>query len=114
MNTVLFVYGTLKKGHGRNVILDGQKFLGNATTAPNYALFDLGAFPAMVEDAENGVAVEGELWEIDPECLAYLKMVEGSPHFYDLKSIELDSGEMVHSFLFQQSVENHNKAGTCW
>jgi gamma-glutamylaminecyclotransferase len=115
VNVILFVYGTLKKGHGRNVILAGQKFLREAKTTPNYALYDLGAFPAMVKDSKNGVSVEGELWEIDPDFVSYLDMVEGSPHFYKLEKIELNSGEIVHSYLFQQPlIMGHNRIGTCW
>ena len=45
----LFVYGTLKQGQGRSVLLDGQTFLGEAQTEPHYRLFSCGPFPCLVE-----------------------------------------------------------------
>jgi gamma-glutamylaminecyclotransferase len=114
MGSVIFFYGTLKRGFGRNVILEDQKFLRDAKTAPKYMLYDLGAFPAMVKDDDMGVSVEGELWEVDEECLSYLCKIEGSPSFYKLESVTLDNNEIVQSFLFQRPVNEYNRMGACW
>src|SRR5207249_6980142 len=63
--TTLFVYGTLKRGGRGNRWLAGQRFLGEAVTEPTYRLYDLGTYPGLVRDEANGLAVKGELWEVD-------------------------------------------------
>ena len=80
--TNFFIYGTLKRGHGRSALLDGQHFLGEKKTAPRYRLFTTGSFPALVDAGRAnvmlpGMSIEGELWQIDDECLAVLDRVEG-------------------------------------
>src|SRR5690606_24698129 len=49
-----------------------------AVTRPCYRLYDLGAHPALVADA-NGVAVRGELWALDGATLRELGEYEGAP-----------------------------------
>lgn len=73
---VVFVYGTLKRGDCRHQFLAGSKFLGLATTAAGYRLFDLGEYPAMVEDPAGG-QIEGELYEVTEATLQMLDEIEG-------------------------------------
>lgn len=72
----IFVYGTLKRTQAAGELLSGQQFLRNVLTAPHYRLVDCGGYPGLIESAE-GVAVEGELWEIDADCRALLDDYEG-------------------------------------
>lgn len=80
--TVLFVYGTLKRGERANRLLAGQTYLGPATTAPRYRLVDLGDHPGMIPDAAAGLSVTGELWEVSECCLDELDDYEGCPVDY--------------------------------
>ena len=73
----LFIYGTLKRGQSRAGALNRQRFLGNAQTAPKYRMFDCGEYPGLVE-AEDGVSIAGELWEVDQACLDVLDELEGT------------------------------------
>jgi len=75
--TRLFLYGTLKRGGVSHHLLAGQRFVGPARTQPAYRLHQLEGFPGMVAAAAGGRAVEGEVWEVDPECLARLDRWEG-------------------------------------
>jgi len=68
----IFVYGTLKRGGSNHRLLDGQRFLAVARTLPIYKLYALNDFPGMVAEAKNGRSIEGEIWQIDPACLARL------------------------------------------
>lgn len=78
MAHVLFIYGTLKRGHCRADALAGQTFLGEVTTvAEAYVLLDCGAYPGLVEAKHNAAPVEGELWRVDDDCLARLDAIEG-------------------------------------
>lgn len=75
--TTLFVYGTLKRGGGNHAFLAGQRFLGEARTAPGYTLYSLGDFPGMVRAPGDTAGVTGELWVVDDACLAELDELEG-------------------------------------
>lgn len=73
---LVFVYGTLKRGGSNHRFLAGQRFVGAARTRPRFRLVLLDGYPGMIESAP-GLAVEGELWEVDAACLAELDRLEG-------------------------------------
>src|SRR5262249_23573477 len=73
----VFVYGSLKRGGENHRHLRYQSFVCEARTAPRYRLYMLDGYPGMVEDAERGVAVRGEIWEVDADCLRRLDLLEG-------------------------------------
>jgi gamma-glutamylcyclotransferase (GGCT)/AIG2-like uncharacterized protein YtfP len=108
MNTTFcfFVYGTLQRGGSRHGVLSGQRFLGVARTRPFYALFDLGAYPALVHCAENGRAIHGELYETDASLIKRLDRIEGAPDLYRLEPILLEAqpGE-VFAYFYRQNTE---------
>jgi gamma-glutamylaminecyclotransferase len=77
--TVLFVYGTLKRGLGNHRLIADQEFLGEALTESCYRVIDLGQHPGLVVDEGNGLAVRGELWSIGECCLHELDEFEEVP-----------------------------------
>ncbi|MES2693078.1 MAG: gamma-glutamylcyclotransferase family protein [Verrucomicrobiota bacterium] len=77
MNTLLFIYGTLKRGCSNHHHMAGQKFVGPARTVPGYHLCDLGGYPAIVEKAGHPDGIVGEVWSIDAEGLERLDQFEG-------------------------------------
>jgi gamma-glutamylaminecyclotransferase len=116
--TRLFVYGTFKTGHSRSryLVSGGAHFLQQARTAASYALFrPLRAdYPCMVEDAEDGVAVEGEVWEVSAECLKTLDAVEGVPDLFQRRLITLDDGEQVEAYLMPVKPHDATRLGPRW
>ena len=61
-SVLLFVYGTLKRGHCRARMLDGQRFIGGVQTKPIYRLVNCGKYPGLIRaDTADGRAIEGEL-----------------------------------------------------
>jgi gamma-glutamylaminecyclotransferase len=75
----LFVYGTLKKGfpnHGN--YLGSAKQLGKYQTIEKYPLVVCGAryVPCMIYSPGDGHHVEGELYEVDDECLNRIDALE--------------------------------------
>ncbi len=80
MKKLLFVYGTLKKGHVRQKHLMDQRYLGVAVLEPAFKMVVLGGFPALVpiKDEEVGSCVRGELYEVDEACLQEVDKVEGT------------------------------------
>ncbi|WP_439631846.1 gamma-glutamylcyclotransferase family protein [Gemmata sp.] len=76
------MYGTLKRGLRNHHLMAGQRFVADVVTEPRYRVIDLGPYPGMVTDAESGLAVRGELWAVDAECLAALDAFEGVPDLF--------------------------------
>lgn len=111
----IFVYGTLKRGCCRADVLRDQRFVGQARTAARYRLYETGTYPAMVED-EAGLAVEGEIWEVDERCLALLDRIEGVPALYQRKPVAIDDppGIEADSYVYQESVAGLADCGCCW
>jgi gamma-glutamylcyclotransferase (GGCT)/AIG2-like uncharacterized protein YtfP len=77
MSTLLFVYGTLKRGGKNHAHLASEKFLAPAQALPGYRLYDVGGFPGLVPDATAPFSIAGELWEVSDAALARLDAFEG-------------------------------------
>lgn len=91
MGMKVFVYGTLKKGHGNHRYLRGDEhrlgavMVGEAVTSPNYTMLALGGFPGVV--VEGQTPIHGEVYELpdgeDGRAMLYrLDKLEGHPSFY--------------------------------
>lgn len=77
MNTLLFVYGTLKRGCCNHAMMTGAGFVAAARTVPGYRLHDLGGFPALVATSGDTEGVIGEIWSVNAATLARLDAFEG-------------------------------------
>ncbi|MBZ0120715.1 MAG: gamma-glutamylcyclotransferase [Sandaracinaceae bacterium] len=99
MTTRVFVYGSLRRGERANGFLADAMFVGLARTVPGFTLYDLGAFPAMVQTGEGSVL--GELYDVDDATLARLDRYEGHPHFYLRQPITLEHGGRAEAYLLQ-------------
>jgi gamma-glutamylcyclotransferase (GGCT)/AIG2-like uncharacterized protein YtfP len=77
MSTLLFVYGTLKRGCNNHPHLAGQKFVGAARTPPGYRLYDLGGYPGIAVQPDDHNGVVGEVWSVDDAALERLDHFEG-------------------------------------
>jgi gamma-glutamylaminecyclotransferase len=113
----LFVYGTLKRGQPRHPFLAAQTFVATAATRPLYRMFNVCGYPALVRHHE-GRAIEGELWEVDEECLRILDHVEGCDlGLYARESVELVAPYEALSavtYLYQRPVDGLADCGTQW
>jgi gamma-glutamylaminecyclotransferase len=115
MTSLLFVYGTLKRGQRSHHLLLGQEFLGEARTVPVYRLYDAGLFPVLVDDRANGVAVQGEVWRVDEVVLKRLDEWEGVPELYSRRPVvlEKDAGP-VCAYFFNGDVAAYADCGRRW
>lgn len=94
----VFVYGTLMKGHQNNFFLQNDVFLGYGETKPEYTLYDLGHFPAMIEGGDT--SVKGEIYEVDPRTVEWLDKLEGvADGLYEKKEITLIDGGKVLTYI---------------
>ena len=140
MMHLIFVYGTLKSGQIRNNVLRDQRYIGIATTEPQYAMFQISGFPALV-DSVKAVAdgqpapnrrVWGELYEVDEDCIAELDKIEGvSRNLFERREVKLDetwpsylptNGDVFANFfrktaeayIYKQSVAGAKECGSFW
>lgn len=107
---LVFVYGTLKRGHRNHRRLDGAAFVSGAATVMPYVLM-AGRIPVMFEDDGTGVPVTGELYAMDDGMLAMLDHFEGHPAWYCRERIavrDLRTGQVCQAFayLFQGPVSD--------
>ena len=97
----VFVYGTLKKGHGNNYLLAEAKYIGRGKTKKRFRLFDVG-FPYAVP-SEDGARVIGEVYKVEsPEIMQALDWLEGFPTHYkrQIIPVELENGKIVKAWIY--------------
>lgn len=116
--TRIFVYGTLKRGGSNHGWLCGQRFIAEARTQPQFRLFDLGGYPGLVADAQHGLAVEGEVWEVDAAALARLDELEDlDGGEYARQPLPLQApfaAEVIEGYVYLWSVAGRPDLGACW
>ncbi len=113
--TLVFVYGTLKRGHRNHDLLVGQEFLHEARTVPRYRLYDCGSYPCLVEDPERGVAVHGEIWRVDEESLAALDELEEVPDVFVRQEVALEASPApVVAYFYRGDVTGFIDCGGRW
>lgn len=112
--TILFVYGTLKRGEKNSRLLADQEFVGEATTAPRYRVFDLGPWPGLVRDDANGLAVRGELFAVSECCLTELDEFEEDAGAFVRERIEVDGHEGVWAYYLSATPPEGTKSGDRW
>lgn len=99
----VFVYGTLKRGHGNNVLLRDAVFLGEAWTVPSYIMIGAG-FPVLLEtNSGHARTVRGELYEFESEgILADLDSLEGEGRMYNRHTIGVrrENGDHDTAFVY--------------
>lgn len=104
MSTLLFVYGTLRKGGENQVtrLYPNSSFVGNASVKGK--LFDMGGYPAILLN-EEGYRIVGEVYDIDDETLAKLDAFELDAG-YDRTPIEtLVNDEPVSCWIYGPPAE---------
>jgi len=121
----LFVYGTLMRDQPRAALLQGYRFLGQAQTAPHYRLFRVhggcNPYPGLVQVPregliEEGVSIQGELYEVDEPCMAELDIYEDVPHgLYARHEIELlGESEPAVAYLYLHPVVGCEDCSPRW
>lgn len=113
----LFAYGTLKRGHRLHSHLDGQSYLGEGQTLPQFRLLNCGWYPALVESNE-GRSIRGEVWLVDDGTLQRLDEVEDvSSGLYERRAIPLltpfDDAPAI-TYVYLQDVTGMPDCGDEW
>lgn len=115
---LIFVYGTLKRGGSNHHYLAGQKFLGEARTAPGFRLYDLGGYPGMIPRPEDREGVTGEIWSVDADALRHLDGLEGLEEgLYRREVISLlppFAKQRIETYLYAQNAMGRREIGSTW
>tara|TARA_R110002012_G_scaffold2179_1_gene10417 strand:- start:4317 stop:4727 length:411 start_codon:yes stop_codon:yes gene_type:complete len=77
---LVFVYGTLKRGHGNNYLLPESSFMGPAVTQDKYSMYHNGI--PYVSKKKKKTRIGGELYSVNKEVLKSLDLLEGHPQWY--------------------------------
>src|SRR5262245_6257639 len=103
--SLVFVYGTLKRGYGNHRLLLDATFVSEGQTIARCRLFDAG-FPVLRRrlnrDGPWNAPVRGEVFEVTAQQLARLDSLEGEGRMYHRrkKKIRLDSGQTILAFAY--------------
>jgi gamma-glutamylcyclotransferase (GGCT)/AIG2-like uncharacterized protein YtfP len=87
---LVFVYGSLRKGEHNHSYLENSLFIGEFSTQPQFAMYDLGTYPGIVEGT---FSVRGEVYQVDDELLHHLDELEGVPIEYRREIMETPYGQ---------------------
>lgn len=117
--TLVFVYGTLKRGGSNHTFLAGARFLGEARTPLGFELYSLGGYPGMIASPNTAAGgVTGEVWSVDAPTLAKLDRLEGlADGLYRRESIKLlppFADRAIETYLYSRSLEGARELGDTW
>ena len=110
--TLMFVYGTLKRGKGNNRVMGDSEFI-KEDMLKGFQMHSLGGFPAIVPydfnpDNEHPKIVHGELFEVSDFDMERVNALEGYREkdmdhpFYDRTSVVLESGAVALVYYMHQ------------
>lgn len=101
MEHKVFVYGTLKRNHVRDLSqIDEVEFLGDAKTIDsNFLMLDQGQYPAVIMSKKNGKKIKGEVFKVSDDVLDQLDAIEGYPWFYNRKMVDTTLGKAIIYFM---------------
>ena len=117
--TLVFVYGTLKRGCSNHAYLGGQIYVGDASTVPGFSLYELDGYPGMVAtNSEVSESVTGEVWSVDAAGLGQLDRLEGiAEGLYHREPVPLlppFNDRLVQTYLYARSIAGRRKLGGTW
>jgi gamma-glutamylcyclotransferase (GGCT)/AIG2-like uncharacterized protein YtfP len=112
--TILFFYGSLKRGYSNHHRVAGQEFLRETVTEPSYRIIQLGEYGGLIRDDLNGFAVKGELWAVDEKCLAELDEFETGEGLWARFSVAVQGDEAAESYFWTGEVPANVRSSDFW
>tara|TARA_R100000152_G_C6624853_1_gene74352 strand:+ start:139 stop:474 length:336 start_codon:yes stop_codon:yes gene_type:complete len=104
MSQKVFVYGTLRKGHGNHHVMEMSKgvFKGKGFTE-NKFMSDMTFVPKVYKYGwpnHSTKHIEGELYDV--ETMRYMDLLEGHPNLYrrEVTPIKLENGSVDNAWLY--------------
>lgn len=97
----LFVYGSLLPGERDADLLADCSCLGPALTAPEYLLFDLSVYPALVAGGETSVL--GRIYAIDKQKRFAIDVRKENPRLFHRAIVHLADGSEAESYFMTRA-----------
>jgi gamma-glutamylaminecyclotransferase len=99
----IFVYGTLKYGHGNARFLSTSTFIGGGTIK-GFVMLHLGGCPGIVPHADPKWTIEGEVYRVTDSVLSNIDKLEGHPNFYERTLVDVEGvfSEKVWTYVLKQ------------
>jgi gamma-glutamylcyclotransferase (GGCT)/AIG2-like uncharacterized protein YtfP len=119
--------------------LNGQIYLGTAKTKPEYSMYALNGYPALVDQrmAEKNklqvsTSVFGEIWEVDEEAITKIDKIESTDiDLFERKAINIDEftlsrlpldksvwrsieDKIALSYIYKQNIYGAAICGSFW
>lgn len=117
-NTLLFVYGSLKRGEINHALLLRQRFIAPARTTGGYRLYELDGYPGMVHNGDPQEFVTGELWAVSADCVQQLDPFEGTDvGLYRRERVPLSAPHQhtaAEAYIYAQPIEGRKQLGHTW
>ena len=89
---LVFVYGTLRKGHCNHHLLKDSHCYGVGCSEAWYAMYLKNGYP-YVTSTESRYPIVGELYSVHDETLVTLDKFEGHPRYYERREVPVIIGE---------------------
>jgi gamma-glutamylaminecyclotransferase len=89
---LIFVYGTLRKGHCNHHLLKDASCYGVGSSEACFAMYLKNGYP-YITSSESRYPIVGELYSVDDDTLAQLDKFEGHPRYYERREIAVIVGE---------------------
>ncbi len=87
---LVFVYGSLKRGERNHAVLQASEYRGEARTECRFRLYAFPAYPALVRDDNNPLAILGELYSVDDRTLRSLDRLEENGRLYQRELLPVE------------------------
>ncbi len=99
-DTLVAVYGTLKKNGGNHHLLTAQNFVGKGITAFKFPMVSRG-IPYVIDEKGKGNNIKVEVYKVNKECLARLDSLEGHPNHYERRKTPIKvKGKTLNCWLY--------------
>tara|TARA_R100001443_G_scaffold113417_1_gene128034 strand:- start:175 stop:522 length:348 start_codon:yes stop_codon:yes gene_type:complete len=97
---VVFVYGTLKEGHGNHSLLHSAIKVSKAETCEKYGMYETG-IPYVIKN-ESKTKIYGEVYLVDEQTFQNLDWLEGHPVCYKREKIKvkLDNDRRTTAWIY--------------
>jgi len=89
---LVFVYGTLRKGHCNHHLLKEACCHGVGSSEACYAMYLKNGYP-YITSSEARYQIVGELYSVEYDTLVALDKFEGHPRYYERREIPVIVGE---------------------
>lgn len=101
------VYGTLKTGYSNHRLLKDSDFVGTGKTKSEYPL-EVEGLPYLHDKEGVGENVTLELYDVNPDTLRRLDMLEGHPNFYKRRVIPVSMHDWSTTHAWVYFVQNRH------